>query len=152
MNRNLPVVRTGANESWLSLIWLKRVLPLIVIAALAGGYFLWDDWSTARRLADEDQVALVTAQVWIATAKYRNDPERYIEYRDSLLEANDVPRDRVYALLGRQEDQPEELLPFARKVQRLVDSIYRIEDSVARETEKRIRDSIAATSPEPEKR
>jgi len=152
VNRNLPVVRTGANESWLSLIWLKRILPLIVIAALAGGYFLWDDWFTARRLAEEDKVALVTAQVWIATAKYRNDPQRYIEYRDSLLEANDVSSDKVKALLERREDQPEELLPFAQRVQRLVDSIYRIEDSVARETEKRIKDSLAATAPESKKR
>jgi len=134
------------------LIWLKRVLPLIVIGALAGGYIMWDDWYTARRLAEEDKVALVTAQVWIATAKYRNDPERYIEYRDSLLEASNVPRERIYAFLGRQEDQPEELLPFARKVQRLVDSIYRIEDSVARETEKRIKDSLAATAAESKKR
>lgn len=113
---------------------------------------MWDDWYTARRLAEEDKVALVTAQVWIATAKYRNDPERYIEYRDSLLEASNVPRERIYAFLGRQEDQPEELLPFARKVQRLVDSIYRIEDSVARETEKRIKDSLAATAAESKKR
>ena len=130
MSHNLPVVRNSANESWFPLIWLKRLLPVIVLTATVGLYFLWDKWSAQRQLQEQDRVALVTAQAWIATAKYRNDPERYIQYRDSLLKASGVAREEVFGFLERTGDPPEELLPFARRVQALVDSLYRIEDSV----------------------
>jgi len=125
-------------------IWLKRLLPVIVLAAAVGVYFLWDKWSAQRQLREQDRVALVTAQAWIATAKYRNEPERFVQYRDSLLEANGVTREEVFGFLERTGDPPEELLPFARKVQWLVDSLYRIEDSVLKVTERQARDSAAA--------
>lgn len=144
MRHNLPVVRNSANESWFPLIWLKRLLPFIVLAAAYGGYYLWDKWHTQRELAEMDRVALVTAQAWIATAKYRNDPERYLQYRDSLLEASGVQRERVLGFLESAGDQPEELLPFARKVQELVDSLYRIEDSVLKVAERQTRNSTEA--------
>jgi len=123
------------------LIWLKRLLPIIVLAVAAGGYFLWDKWSTQRAAQEQDRVALVTAQAWIATAKYRNAPERYIAYRDSLMAASGVSRDQVLGFLESAGDPPEEILPFARQVHKLVDSLFRIEDSVARE---RGRDSAVA--------
>ena len=144
MSHNLPVVRNSANESWFPLIWLKRLLPFIVLAAAYGGYYLWDKWHTQRELAEMDRVALVTAQAWIATAKYRNTPERYLEYRDSLLVASGVNRERVLSYLESAGDPPEELLPFARRVHNLVDSLFRIEDSVARESGRRGRDTVAA--------
>ena len=126
------------------MIWLKRLLPVIVLAAAVGVYFLWDKWSAQRQLREQDRVALVTAQAWIATAKYRNEPERFVQYRDSLLEANGVTREEVFGFLERTGDPPEELLPFARKVQGLVDSLYRIEDSVLKVTERQARDSTEA--------
>ncbi|MCX6833732.1 MAG: hypothetical protein NTW07_01130 [candidate division Zixibacteria bacterium] len=112
------------------MIWLKRLLPIIVLAVAVGVYLLWGKWSTQRQLQEQNRVALVTAQAWIATAKYRNDPERYLQYRDSLLKASGVARKEVFEFLDRTGNPPEELLPFARKVQSLVDSLYRIEDSV----------------------
>ena len=126
------------------MIWLKRLLPVIVLAAAVGIYFLWDKWSAQRELREQDRVALVTAQVWIATAKYRNEPERFIQYRDSLLAASGVRREEVFGFLERSGDPPEELLPFARKVQELVDSLYRIEDSVLKVAERQTRDSTEA--------
>jgi hypothetical protein len=144
-SHNLPVVRNSANESWFPLIWLKRLLPVIVLAAAVGVYFLWGKWSAQRQLQGQNRVAQVTAQAWIATAKYRNDPKRFIQYRDSLLEANGVTREEVFGFLERTGDPPEELLPFARRVQWLVDSLYRIEDSVLKEAERRTQDSSKAT-------
>lgn len=129
-SHNLPVVLNSANESWFPLIWLKRLLPVIVLAAAVGVYLLWDKWSSQRQVQEQNRVALVTAQAWIATAKYRNEPERYIQYRDSLLKASGVARKEVFDFLDRTGDPPEELLPFARRVQTLVDSLYRIEDSL----------------------
>jgi hypothetical protein len=144
VSHNLPVVRNSANESWFPLIWLKRLLPIIVLAAAFGGYFLWDKWSAQRELREMDRVALVTAQAWIATAKYRNDPERYLQYRDSLLEASGVKREQVLGFLESAGDPPEELLPFARRVHNLVDSLFRVEDSVTQESGRPGRDSVAA--------
>jgi hypothetical protein len=112
------------------LIWLKRLLPVIVLAAAVGVYLLWGKWSAQIQSQEQNRVALVTAQAWIATAKYRNDPERYIQYRDSLLKTSGVARKEVFEFLDRTGDPPEELLPFARRVQSLVDSLYRIEDSL----------------------
>ncbi len=113
------------------MIWLKRLLPLFIIALGYGGYSIWDKWYTEREIRDESEIALVTAQVWIATAKYRNDPARYMQFRDSLLKATGVPRDRVMKFLERRESEPEDLLPFAQMVQKEVDSLYKIEDSIA---------------------
>ena len=110
------------------------------------GYSFWDKTVSAGQEQEENRLALVTAQVWIATAMYRNDPERYLAYRDSLLEANDVPRDEVFAFLEQREKYPEELLPFAQKVQRLVDSLYHVEDSLAREAMIQAQDSARAAA------
>jgi len=128
-------------------IWLKRLLPLFVIALGYGGYSIWDKWYTERENRDESEIAKVTAQVWIATAKYRNDPARYMQFRDSLLKATGVPRDRVMKFLERREGEPEDLLPFAMKVQNLVDSLYKIEDSIALIEVKRVEDSLKIAAP-----
>jgi len=127
-------------------IWLKRLLPLAVIGLGWLGYSFLDKTVSARQEQEENRLALVTAQVWIATAMYRNDPERYLAYRDSLLKANDIPRDEVFAFLVQREKYPEELLPFAQKVQRLVDSLYHVEDSLAREAMIRAQDSARVSS------
>jgi GAF domain-containing protein len=149
-SNNLPVLRWSAIESWFELIWLKRALPFVVIGLIWPGYSAWDRISTESREREENQLALVTAQAWIATAKYRYDQERYLEYRDSLLEAADVPREQMFAFLERREDQPEDMLPFAQKVQRLVDSLYLVEDSIARDAKIRARDSALNATTEPE--
>ena len=128
------------------MIWLKRLLPLLVVGLALGGYFLWDKLSTSWESEEENRLALVTAQVWIATAKYRKEPARYLAYRDSLLKAADVPREKVLDFLKGREKQPEQLLPFAQKVQRVVDSLYRIEDSLARETTTKAQDSLRAAA------
>ena len=133
------------------MIWLKRLLPLLVIGLGVGGYFLWDGWNTKRLIRDESEVALVTAQVWVATAKYRNEPEKYMKYRDSLLQATGVPRERVIEFLKKREDEPENLLPFAERVQKLVDSLSRIEDSIARAETKRVQDSTKVAGQNPSK-
>jgi hypothetical protein len=125
-------------------IWLKRLLPLLVIGLGWGGYSLWDQRHTERQAREEQELARVTAQVWIATAKYRQEPEKYIQYRDSLLQASGVPRERVLEFIKNSEDMPEELLPFTQVVKKLVDSLFKIEDSIAQVEEKRIEDSLRA--------
>jgi hypothetical protein len=144
----LPLVRNSANESWFPVIWLKRILPLVVIGLAVGGYILWHGWRAERQAVEERELALVTAQVWVATAMYRNEPERYMQYRDSLLKASGVPRERVLDFLKNREANPEELFPFAQVVQKLVDSLARIEDSILKAEIARVADSARAANPD----
>ena len=130
------------------MIWFKRLLPFAAIVLIWLAYNIWDRSVTKRQKEEEDRLALVTAQVWVGTAKYRDDPERYLAYRDSLLDASGVPRERVFAFLKQREDQPEELLPFAQEVRRLVDSLCQVEDSLYREARIRAHDSAKATDQE----
>jgi hypothetical protein len=144
----LPLVRNSANESWFPVIWLKRILPLVIIGLGVGGYVLWDKWSSERKALEERELALVTAQIWVATAKYRNEPEKFMHYRDSLLQATGVLRQRVLDFLKTREAEPEELFPFALKVQKLVDSLARVEDSIIKVEIKRVEDSVRVANPD----
>lgn len=128
------------------MILFKRLLPFLLLGLAWLSYTLWDQHKSAQRAMEEEQLVLVTAQVWVATALYRDDPERYLAYRDSLLETNDVPRDRVFAFLENRQNEAEELLPFARRVQQLVDSLSRVQDSLLREEKIRAADSAEAAA------
>jgi len=114
------------------LVWFKRLLPIIVIAAAWFGYQQWQLHTDKKRNLEEQRIALVTAQVWVATATNRNDPERYLAYRDSLLQASGVTFEALYDYLERYEKRPEQYLPFALKVSRYVDSLARLQDSILR--------------------
>lgn len=105
-------------------------------------YTYWDQYQSEQRAAEEEQLALVTAQVWVATALYRDDPEQYLSYRDSLLAASNVPCDQVFEFLQKRQSEAEDLLPFAQRVNQLVDSLALIQDSLLREEKIRLADSV----------
>ena len=86
----------------------------------------------------------MTAQVWVATAVYRDEPERFLEYRDSLISASGLSRDDVFDFLDRYQSDPEMLLPLSRDIRKKVDSIYRAADSLRREAKIRAHDSAKA--------
>ena len=134
----------SAIESWPDLILLKRLLPFLLLGLTWLGYTFWDNHQSARRALEEEQLAQVTAQVWVATALYRDDSEKYLAYRDSVLEANDVPRDKVFAFLENRQSEAEDLLPFAQRVKQLVDSLSHFQDSLLRAEKIRLADSIRA--------
>ena len=131
------------------MIWLKRLLPFIVLGATAYGYYLWDKTTTERHLAEQDRLALLTARIWVATAEYRDDPERFLAYRDSLVAAAGLSHDKVFDFLDQYSDDPEGLLPFSQQISDLVDSIYRVDDSLAREAKIRAHDSTQAAQGKP---
>ena len=131
------------------MILFKRLLPFLLLGLAWWVYTIWDNRQSAQQADEEAKLALATAQVWVATALYRDDPERYLAYRDSLLEANDVPRDKVFAFLEKRESRAEELLPFTQTVKRLVDSLSRIQNALLREEKIRLADSVKAAAAEP---
>lgn len=128
------------------MILFKRLLPFLLLGLVWLAYTLWDNNQSAQRALEEERLAQVTAQVWVATALYRDDPERYLAYRDSLLEANNVPREKIFAFLEKHQNESEELLPFAQRVQQLVDSLSHIQDSLLREEKIRLADSAKAAT------
>lgn len=123
-------------KTWIKSVWVKRLVPLVLLAALWSGYRAWQSWQESARLAEADRLGSVVAEVWIGTAKYRNDPARYIAWRDSLLKAHGVTREELQAYVAKHADETKEYYDFSMIVARKVDSLYRIEDSVVRANRK----------------
>jgi len=111
-------------------IWIKRASPFVLIAL---AWFVWQSYTTEQTRKFEEQqqkYALVTAQVWVASATYRNNPDSFLSYRDSLLNANSLTTDSLDRFLEDYSSEPETLTPFARMVKAAVDSLVAIEDSI----------------------
>lgn len=126
------------------MIWVKRLTPLVLVVLLGLGYHYGRKYYENRHAAEQDRLALVTAKVWVATARYRHNPDQYIHYRDSLLAADHVSKGDLDAFLKRFESTPEDYFPFAEAVRVYVDSLVRIEDSLGREAKIQAADSLRA--------
>jgi len=109
------------------LLWLKRLTSFVLLLIIAFGYLLYDRISAERQYQQAVRHALVTSQVWVATAKYRLEPERFIAYRDSLLKAHSLSMERMQDYIDRHKNHPEEYDLFTRLVNRYVDSLSAIE-------------------------
>ncbi|MFZ5981401.1 MAG: hypothetical protein ACOYVF_12290, partial [Candidatus Zixiibacteriota bacterium] len=58
-------------RSWSILLWLKRLVPLVVIAAGIMGYQNYRDKKQVQHLEQDRQMAQLTARVWLASAVFR---------------------------------------------------------------------------------
>ncbi len=125
------------------MIWIKRALPIVVLGLIWLGYNLFDTFRTQRQVAEEKQVALITAQAWIGTARFRDNPDQYLVWRDSLLQAHSITRGELNGFLTNYESEQEEFLAFANRVKGLVDSLAVIEDSLIEMREQEAADSAA---------
>lgn len=111
------------------MIWLKRLLPLVLLAIAWFGY-TWIRDTRARQQAETDtHHALVTAQVWVATADHRADPLAYLAYRDSLLQANNITPEQMFRYLESFERDIQRQLTFSQLVSHYVDSLVRLRDT-----------------------
>ena len=63
----------------------------------------------------------------MASAQFRNKPERFIAYRDSLLKTHRVSEESVREYLDRYKNQPEKYQDFAKLVKQYVDSLSDLE-------------------------
>ncbi|MBD3257269.1 hypothetical protein GF377_02460 [candidate division GN15 bacterium] len=112
------------------MVWVKRLLPLVVIAVGYFGYTLWHDWYTSSRAEELDRTALITARVWVGTARYAGDQDRFLTWRDSLLEAQGITVEEAEEFLERYQREEEQFLEFAQRVKTYVDSLSKLEDSL----------------------
>lgn len=105
------------------MIWLKRILPLVLITA---AWFAYTEYTEYRLVTNEKlahEYALVTAQVWLATAVYRDDTPGFLRVRDSLFEASGLTVDELTAYLQKHKSRPEFYAPYVRLIKTYVDSL-----------------------------
>ncbi len=105
------------------MIWLKRILPLLLIA---GGWFFYTGYKERTDLQNErltEKYALITAKVWLYSAEYRNDSDGFIRARDSLLKASGVTEGEIEQYLKKNRKRPEYYTPYIRKVKTYIDSL-----------------------------
>ncbi len=107
----------------------KRLLPLILALVIAVGGVVVHRYTVTRRVQGIQKRALVTAQVWIATARYRDNPERFLEYRDSVLEASGLTTMEMNRYLCGYDNRTEDGAAFVTLVSHYVDSLLGIGDS-----------------------
>jgi hypothetical protein len=113
------------------LIWIKRLAPFIIIAAAVYLYVHFTSLRDDKETRLEQEYALVTAQIWVASARLRSQPEEFLRYRDSLLDEHSLTEQALLAFVRKDSSSPETLYPFSRLVQEMVDSLLDIEDSLA---------------------
>ncbi|MDF1545656.1 MAG: hypothetical protein P1R58_11200 [bacterium] len=118
------------------MIWLKRVSPFVLLAAILWGYNWYDKTAAANELRQADQKALITAQVWIASAKHHNDPDQFITARDSILSSSGMNPDSMQAFLEVYREAEERYAYFVDRVKYHIDSMCIVEDSLIREEAK----------------
>jgi hypothetical protein len=133
-------------KSWHLYIWLKRLAPLVIVLLIWGGYVLVSNHLKDKEYRADRETALVTAQLWIGSAKYRDDPERYLSYRDSLLISHGLSIEAVEHFTDQHTDQPEKYRQFSAMVAVLVDSLYKMEDSLRRAGDENELDSTIDTT------
>ena len=102
------------------------------------GLVLWFGWTgyqsfqTERREAHNLKIASVTAHLFVASAKYRDQPEIYTGYRDSLLAAKGTTKGELDSFPGQYGEDVFGYRNFVGLLDNLVDSLYRMEDSIRR--------------------
>ena len=70
--------------------------------------------------------ALVTAQVWYASARFKDDPERFENYRDTILAEANLSKEQMYQFLELYKNTPINYEVFAHWVSYYVDSLYEL--------------------------
>ena len=126
------------------MIWVKRLAPIVFILAAWFGYHTYDKYRTKKFAAQADHRALVTAQVWVTAAELRNDPAKYLTWRDSALKANSLSTNEMDGYLGQLQRDRTGRQEFTSLVNHYVDSLVAIKDSLRVLEQRRLRDSVRA--------
>ena len=104
-------------------VWFRRLVPFVLIAAAYFGYTYYTEQQQLRAEQKETLYASVTAHIWVASALYRQEPERFTEYRDSVLAAHDLTGEQLDEFVDRYNNTESDPGHFTGKVKRLVDSL-----------------------------
>jgi predicted negative regulator of RcsB-dependent stress response len=108
------------------MIWIKRVLPFLLIAAGYFGYTYFQQRTVQEYEALADKYAFPVALAWVGSAKYRDQPRKYEHFRDSVLKAYDLDKAQLEEYFKLYDDQPADYDQFTQRVIYLVDSLSRV--------------------------
>jgi len=114
------------------MIWVKRLVPLVILVGIYFGYGYYTDVQKQTRLNQATLHAEVTAKLWLASAYYRNDTDRFVIYRDSILSEADISLDKAVEYLDLYSSESEQYRSFSAKVAELVDSLAIFDKSYER--------------------
>jgi len=106
------------------LIWVKRLIPLVILVAVWFGYSYYTNQQEEQFSKLTRKQALVTARVWYLSVRFRKKPEIFLSLRDSILNHSGVSKDEIQQYLQLYSDEPEKYEQFARQVSYFIDSLY----------------------------
>lgn len=109
------------------MIWVKRMVPLIIAVAFFFGYRYYTKAEQTSRALQSALHAEVTAKLWLASAYYRTDTERFIMYRDSILGQAGLSLKEANEYLDVYRGESEQYRSFVQNVAQLVDSLARFD-------------------------
>ena len=116
-------------ESSSYIVWIKRFIPLVVILAVWIGWDGYKQYRLDEQVALDTKIASVTAYLYVGSARYRGDSLRYIDYRDSLLEANDLSEELMHEYANSEDTRSSSYKRYVKILGEVIDSLYRHEDS-----------------------
>ena len=115
---------------------------MAAITGLLSAYFIYGKYETAKNQELSRKYALITAQSWIETAKFKDEPEKYIAFRESLIVAQKTTIDEIESFLSEYKEEAEKYVTYAGFLKFYVDSLVAIEDSI----QKTVSDTLKSLS------
>ena len=112
------------------MLWIKRILFVLAVIIVISGHFVWSKLTIYREQKLAQKYAKITAETWVAYAKFNNEPEKYRQYRDSLLNADEISKEAIDDYLANYQKEAEKYIYFATLVSFYVDSLAAVEDSL----------------------
>ena len=111
------------------MIWVKRIAPFLLILLLWFAYRIYTQLHESAQANSDGRIARLSAQSWMASARYRENPQEFQKFRDSLLHANGLDDVSMKKYVNSIERDPDRQLAFSIILSRTVDSLSKIEDS-----------------------
>ena len=115
---------------------------MAAIIGLPSAYFIYGNYKTAKIKELSQKYALITAQSWLATAKFMDEPKKYLAFRESLLTAQKTTIDEIESFLSEYKEEAEKYVTYAGFLKFYVDSLVAIEDSI----QKTVSDTLKSLS------
>lgn len=112
------------------MVWIKRFMFVLAIIIVLSGHYLYNRYTVYSAQKEAREYAKVTAESWVAAAKFKNDIANYHRTRDSLLKAEGLDKDDINTYLNEHRNSPEKYIYFATLLSYYVDSLVKIEDSL----------------------
>lgn len=118
-----------ATTSWINSVWARRILLAVLLIAAWPSWRGYTDYQENKSRVVLEKTALVMAEIWVATARFRDNPDAYDSFRDSLLASRNLSRKSFESRISELQEKPDRQMAFFKRVGSLVDSLVAIEDS-----------------------